>query len=80
MHSVDPILERLLRHLASKLNYDLDVGEVNLYREELTKHPIFRLADACLDAEKEFNRGTYPSLAWFKSRLGATLRENSKRA
>ncbi len=83
MHSLNPVIERLLRHLAHKIGYDLSQGEINLYRVELSKYPIHELADACLEAEKEFDQEyneLYPSLAWFKRKLSVTLKENHKRA
>ncbi len=79
MHSIDPILERMLGTLAHELGYDLSAGEVNLYREELTGYPIWLLADVFVEA-RDFVKATYPSLAWFKARLSAKLLETSKRA
>lgn len=70
MHAIDPMLDRLLRHLALKLKYDISDGEVNLYRQELTGNPYWKIADVCIEAEREYRLlNMYPSLAWFKSRL-----------
>jgi hypothetical protein len=69
MHSTDPILDRMLSHLAQDLGYDLSTGELNLYRQELTHYPIYKISDACTKAKSEYSKNHMPSLLWFKLEL-----------
>jgi hypothetical protein len=76
MHQIDPILDRMLSHLAQDLGYDLSTGELNLYRQELAPYLAWQLSDIVDIASKTYPLGSWPSLAWFKRGLDATLREN----